>query len=117
MLARYIKINFHISPSLIIVNFLETYNYYSNRLGKFILTLAQKAFLVILILILLNLTFGLFLLYKYVIFSNIEKMGNSESSLEFREEFYQSFLKEKQNSSDFKENYIPKEYLDPFLKK
>lgn len=87
---------------------------YIGWIGDIVFFLAKRAFSVILALIAFNMCLGLFLFFKYVIFSSTPQ-DNGNVSLEFKEDVYQTVIKERQDILDFSSHYAPKEYQSPFL--
>jgi len=93
----------------------KRYNNYISRVGNAVFSLAKRGFFVILMLIAFNICLGLFLFYKYVIFSHTQGYDDN-LSLQFKEIIYQSVIQKRQNITDFISNYSPQEYKDPFLR-
>lgn len=97
--------------------FWENYQFLRIVLGKIkkgLWFIGREAFLFILIFILLEIIIGELLFYNYV--SSIEKISPqiSSSVFEFKQEAYQSILKEWQERELIWKNISAKNYPDPF---
>lgn len=81
---------------------------------KFIWFITFNAFFVILILILLNFIFGIFLFYKYVYVPKQEKPSVNKSYFQFKDDIYQNVLKEWEARNQKIIEFSEKNYKSPF---
>ena len=87
---------------------------YLSKIRKIPWKLGMNAFWFILIIILLEILFGEFLFYKHVILKNTEEPEIINVSTKFRENTYESVLKEMKQREDILKNMTQKEYESPF---
>lgn len=84
------------------------------RLKRVLFVLGKDAFLFILFIFLVEVIFAELLFYQYVLSVDIKEPSSSYSFIGFREDQYQSILKEWQTREDFLENYSEDSVSDPF---
>ena len=85
------------------------------KIKKLLWNFGKYAFLFIIIFILLYIVLGEFLFYRYVFLANIKEPEITGSLTRFKENVYQSVLKELQDREDTFKSSSPKNYQDPFL--
>ncbi|MEK7080509.1 MAG: hypothetical protein AAB925_01590 [Patescibacteria group bacterium] len=84
------------------------------KIKKFFYFLAVHIFFIILILIFLDILFGGFLFYKYVILANRQEPDVQDNTFKFNESAYQSVVdKLEAKEKDFN-NLSQENYLNPF---
>jgi len=86
----------------------------NDRIKKILLRLGNKALAVILIAIVLDLLFGLFLLYRYVIQPGVQTSEVTIAVMQFNNKAHQSLLKTLQEREEVFTNASFKTYPDPF---
>lgn len=76
--------------------------------------IGRNAFLVILILILLDIILGGILSYKYVNLAGEENIENNEGSLKFHDENYKNILDSWDKRNTGLQEFLKKDYVSPF---
>lgn len=84
------------------------------KIKKILWDLGKNAFLVVLILVLVNISFGEFLFYKYVFLTNIKELETPLVATKFKEDTYQLVLQKIQAREDIFNNSLQEDYSDPF---
>ena len=74
----------------------------------------KHAFLVFLVITLINISFGAFLFYRYIFLINVKELAIPSAPIEFRENTYQSVLQEWQTRENIFKESSQKIYQDPF---
>lgn len=77
--------------------------------------LGENAFIFILIFILIEVILGELIFYKYIFSAKIHEPQTTDSLIEFRENIYQSVLREQQKRKEMFENSLREAYPDPFF--
>jgi hypothetical protein len=85
-----------------------------DKLKKFPWIVGRNAFLVILLLILLDIIWGGFLSYKYANINEKENFGTNEESLQFHDENYKKVLDNWDKRGVDLQEFLKKDYTNPF---
>jgi len=96
-------------------NFQRLLNVYLNNFKKILQAVGKYAFLFILIFVLLGIVFGEFLFYRYVLLLKIKEPIIISSPTKFRDDVYQSVLKEWQIRENIFNDLPQENYSDPFF--
>jgi len=97
----------YFNKDLLFKNFLSS-------IKKVLLVIGKRAFLVILLLVLLELIVGEFLFYQYAVLVKFKEPQVSVIPTRFKEDVYQSVLKEWKHRDDIFNNVIEENYSNPF---
>jgi len=92
----------------------KLFNSLREKSGTFFFTLGRHAFLVILILVLISVSLGALLLYKYIFLVNNAQLEVSSGVTRFQENMYDSVLKERETRKAIFDNSPGRDYSDPF---
>lgn len=97
-------------------NFKELLDIYIRKIQKVLWILGKRAFLCILILILIDILIGGFLFYKYVFLIENKEIENISAPNKFQENIYISVVEEWQNRGNILDNLssFDENYTDPF---
>jgi|SRR3989338_4345863 len=96
-------------------NFKKLLDSFSQKVKKSLWSLGKNAFLFIIIFILLDMVFGEFLFYHYVVSVKINESEIIAHPSTFKESVYQSVLEEWQTRENIFNSSFPNSFQDPFL--
>lgn len=90
--------------------------FYLEKTKKIPWMLAKYAFVVVLMLILIDIILGGLLLYKCVVLVKLESLQSDKNPLEFKEDVYKEILEQWKTEEQKLQEKLERNYLNPFSK-